>query len=171
MEEEFVTVKKAELDEIIHLAEKASTMNERSDWNKLSEMQGTPVLLSDYEHKAHLIDPARTKTHIQEPDDILHKDLSLSVLDRELAYIYGIKQTCSEEWLNLGFPNLAKRRKVHLQVKLAVFRSVGGIERFLQTASASASTDMNILNQNMRPEQAVEQKTGHSLGGFKKWFK
>lgn len=141
----------------------------QSEWD--SRNQDTePVLLSDYEHKAFLVNPMKQQILVR-PSDILDKDFSLSVLDQEQAFIYGIKATCSEEWLSLGFSKLSMRRKSHLKIKLGLFRSIGGIERFLQTGQANVSTEMDVMNNAIKPEQAVEKKTGTGMSSWREWFK
>jgi len=174
-EQETVTVRKDELDALIVRLQQSEQLNEvqeeSSDWDRLNKMSGSPILLSDFEHKAHLVNPSKLNRAMTDPEDALIQDIALSVLDKELAYIYGIKQTCSEEWLNLGFANLAMRRKVHVQIKTGIFRSVNGIERILQTANANISPEMSMIAQGMKPEDAAKQRTGLSMDGMKKWFK
>jgi len=143
--------------------------NERSDWDDRTDV-GDPILMSEFEHKGFLISPART-LNTRRPGSFASKELTLSVLDSELSFIYGIKQICAEEWANLGFHNLAERRDTHAKIKLGIRRSVGGIERFLQTATASASTDLQAMNNQTTTDKTVEQKTGHNINSWKNWFK
>lgn len=141
-----------------------------SDWDT-NRNSSEPVLLSDFEHKAFLVVPSKQMTIMSRPDDVLDKDMSLSILDQEQAFIYGIKAACSEEWLYLGFPKLAERRKAHIKIKLGLFRSVAGIERFLQTGQANVTTEMDLLSNSITPQQAVEKKTGsNAMGNIKKMF-
>ena len=91
-----------------------------SEWDNDVQQGNEPVLLSDFEHKAFLVTPARSKVHSITPEDILDKDFSLSILDQDQGFIYGIKATAAEEWNALGFVMLSRRRKAHLKIKLGL---------------------------------------------------
>jgi hypothetical protein len=139
----------------------------QSEWDE-TYSNPEPVLLSDYEHKAHLIRPDHVK--IKKMQDILDKDFALSILDSDETFIYKLKGTCAIDWVMLGYENLADQRKEHLKMALHLKRSTAGIERFLQTGIANVTTEMDMLSNKMTPEQAVEKKTGASIGGLRKWF-
>lgn len=142
------------------------------EWNDYDgSSEGTPTLLSEYEQKAFLISP-NAKKKLTNSVDLLTKEISLSYLDNETAFIYGNKLTASEEWFSLGFKSLAHRRQIHLLIKLGLKKSVDGFERLLQTAIAQAQIDLNPDGQGVLPSLHHEQNSGSSgYGGIQNPFK
>lgn len=142
---------------------------EENELDRFDESKDSPILLSDYEHKAFLVSSTKNiKMNI--PEDVLDKDLELSVLDKELAFIYSLKAGCVEDWGNLGLRQLARRRSVSLRLKLNLNRSIGGFERLLQTATPNVNAEMGLINGTNNPQQVAEQKAGFKMDGIKKWF-
>lgn len=132
----------------------------KDDWSKFDQEPAEPLLLSDFEHKAYLVTPHIKKEMIQ-PEDILAKELQLSYLDAELAYIYSAKASCAEEWRNLGLRNLSKRRLIHLIAKLSLLKSVEGFERLLQSGIPQLTADLGrpaSLQHGQQPQQ--QQQSG-----------
>jgi hypothetical protein len=115
------------------------------------------LLLSDFEHKAFLV-TTHIKNKITEPEDVLYKELQLSYLDPELAFIYSAKASCAEEWRNLGLTGLSKRRLTHLLAKLALLKSVEGFERKLQSGMLSLSGELGIPSGVPRNQQQQQQQ-------------
>lgn len=132
-----------------------------SDYSRVERRSNNPpVLLSDYEHKAYITQP-QLKPQMEKPDDVLTKDLRLSFIDSELAWIYSIKLTCAEEWRHLGMPNLATRRMTALVGKLSLFASVKGRERLLQSNPAISLRDE--LGQESQPTYPSEENNGGGI--------
>ena len=134
-------------------------VEQQDDWSKFDDEHHEPLLLSDYEHKAYLV-TTHMKKEVIEPDDILSKELQLSYLDPELAFIYSAKASCAEEWRNLGLQRLSKRRLAHLLAKLALLKSVEGFERKLQSGILSLSGELGIpsgVQRNQQPQQQQMQ--------------
>jgi len=126
-----------------------------SDIPDTTSSHGNPVLFSDYEHKAFLVNPNFEK--IRKIQDFLVKELSLSRIDNELATIYANKLDCIEEWFNLGFHNLAMRRFTNLLARLQINKSVGGFERALQTANVNAGVSLGE-EASLQPFGAEEEE-------------
>jgi hypothetical protein len=173
-QEKLVQIKEEDLKTLVEALNELNELKQdsgKSDWDKaVGSVQDSPILLSDPEHKAFLVNPVRSNS-LDNMADILDKDFSLSMIDRRQADVYGIQIECIEEWKELGFVHLATRRWVHLKGKMGINRSIAGIERFLQTANASATTEMQLANNQIKPEELAEKKSGFNMAGMKNWFK
>lgn len=135
----------------------AKSSSEKSDWEKYSELSDDDdILTTDYEHKQFLL-KQRIKKDIKNPEDMLTKELQTSFIDRNIAFIYSIKMTAAEGWRNVGYPQIAKRRMVHLLIRLGLLRSVDGFERILQTAATSAQLDVTSQQLALQQKQTDEK--------------
>lgn len=173
-QEKIVQIKEEDLRKLVDSFNELNEIKQdagKSDWDKaVGAVQDSPVLLSDPEHKAFLVNPNRSNA-LDNLSDILDKDFSLSLISNKQADVYGIQFECIEEWRELGFTHLATRRWLHLKGKMGINRSVEGRERFLQTANASATTAMELAAGNITPEQAAQKSSGFNFSGMKKWLK
>jgi hypothetical protein len=143
-----VTFTPDQLDELIEKI-RSNTREEEppeaTEWEMFQKMGGTmpEVLESDYEHKAWLLSSRFVDKKLFQLHDLIVKELSLANLpDSELALIYSFKMDCIEDWLSMGFTELAKQRLVHMLFRLRLSVSVEGREIILQHGSSNVG--MNI---------------------------
>lgn len=131
----------------------------------------TEIINNEYEQRVWLLSSKFTDKPDFSLQDLILKELALSnIPDLESAYIYSVKMDCVEEWNNIGFPNLAKRRLAKMLIRLQILRGVGGVERFLQSGHTAAS--MLVTNPQMErseymqiPEEEMNLPRGHGMGG------
>lgn len=153
------------MDTIKAQNEELNKLTEQTEIERFETMKGkTRIFISEQDHKGWLAEPS-VKSAIVSPEDLLSKDLQLSYMDDELAFIYGIKAACSEEWRQLGFMELSKQRMVHLNFKLSLLKSVDGFERVLQTASSSAHIQFRRKGLSFSPEGEEEDPQGQQTTG------
>ena len=107
------------------------TEERKSELNRIGSADNDPYINTEFDHKAFLTTP-RTRT-VKEPRDVLTKDLRLSFIDAEMAFIASNKLSAAEEWRSLGMEDLAERRLVHLVGLLSLNASIKGTERLLQS--------------------------------------
>lgn len=145
--------------------------NDSNEWNQYQQQQSTmsEFLESEWDHKSFLL-----STKFQDRDsamklhELVLKELSLSNLpDFELAMIYSIKMDCIEEWLSMGFYDLAKQRLTHMLFRLNLNKSIEALELMGQHGEAS----INITRQQQELErmgwdQDQEKKPKLGLGGI-----
>lgn len=134
-----------------------------TDWQQYDNNLDTEeaVLMSEYDHKAHLT-KARMKHTFTAPEDLLTKELNLSQLpDTEITYIYILKITAAEDWRFLGMTGLSKRRAVHLNMRLALYRSINALERILQAGVPNVRADVEAGLEMKR--QSLEENKEPSL--------
>lgn len=121
-----------------------------SEWEQFQKMGGTmpEVLESDYEHRAWLLSSRFVDMDAIKLHHLVLKELSLANLpDTELALIYSFKMDCIEDWLSLGFTDLAKQRLVHMLFRLKLSVSVDAKELVLQHGSSNVSMAMPMEQQ------------------------
>lgn len=113
-----------------------------SEWRSFQKMgMNMPnVLETDYEHKAWLL----TSKFLDKPTIQLHdlaiKELRIANLpDTELALVYAFKMDCVEDWLSVGYGDLAKQRLIHMLFRLGLSVSVDAKELTLQHGQSNVS--------------------------------
>jgi len=143
-------------------------MAPKSDLRRFEEEISQPVMYTDYDHKAFIVTTS-IKNQLQKSEDLLIKELQTGFIDPELAFIYSTKLSCAEEWLGLGFGKLAKRRAVHVLIKMNINKSIGGFERRLQ-AGMPIGEDI-ITESEKLSKKPIEEQQQDLLGGMKKLFK
>lgn len=146
---------------------KATEKRQESDWNTINEDTDT-IVLSPEERQLTLIHP-KNRGDMTEIKDFVDKDFAMSWLDdSEDSYINSIYADASENWRNMGFFRLGRRRYLRIKQRLYLKRSVNGKESQLQRAAGinfdatqNIPNQMQQLNQNMGPE---EEKSGGIFG-------
>jgi len=132
----------------------------QSIYDSFDSFSSQPVLVGDQDKDAWIGNPT-VKAGIVNPVDVLTKDLRMSFLDPELAFICHILHECSEEWRNHGMKRLATRRMVSLVGLLSLFASVDGKERMMQgKPSISFQGDlqeMKNMRRSMNPQDEEEK--------------
>jgi len=143
-----------------------------SDWDAL-ETSGenySEVVQSDPEHRVYLLNTRNFDKKKLSLSDLLMKELTISFLpDPEVAFIYAVKMDCTQEWLSMGFTNLAKSRLFRVMSRLQLARSVQGRERVYQGGGTNTSM-MLMPPQQERQEYMPMQEEGFQmpkLGGGK----
>lgn len=142
-----------------------------SDWNTINE-DTDPIVLSPEERQLTLIHP-KNRGDMTNIKDFVDKDFAMSWLDdSEDSYISSIYADASENWRNMGFFRLGRRRYLRIKQRLYLKRSVNGRESQLQRANGiqfdmtqNIPQQMQQLNQNMANE---EEKSGGIFGFLKK---
>jgi len=108
---------------------KNQTIEENDEWSELEKISSVPPIETDFEHKIWLITPESKQSLI----DKFLKELVLSNIDEEYAYILinylDIINTLEE----MGMEELAIKKLNELRSRLLLQRSIGGVERLLQS--------------------------------------
>lgn len=138
---------------------------DKSDWKRFEEMPIEPMVTSEFEHKMELL-KTPIKKKILEPEDILTTALQLSRIDSDSAYIYVQKASAAQEWRQLGFEELAKARLADLMLRFSISKSIGGFERAMQTAGATAHVEFSE-KEGVRFSPQEDEDEGGGGGGLK----
>jgi hypothetical protein len=137
----------ADVEEKVEKEEKLTKQKTSDDeenfesWDAYERLESaTDVVESDPAHRVWLLSSKFFDKPVLKLHDLVLKELALSIIpDGDLAYAYAIKMDCIEEWLNMGFPELAKRRLAHMLFRLQLLRSIEGIERITQGGGTATS--------------------------------
>jgi hypothetical protein len=127
------------------------TPPEINEWDEYESQKAVADYIdSEWSHKSYLLSTKFVDKDTLKLHDLVLKELSLSNLpDTEIAFIYSVKMDCIEEWLAMGFYDLAKQRLVHMLFRLRLMTSVEGLELIAQHGSSAISMSMD----RMMPER------------------
>lgn len=139
----------------------------RSEWDDYERQKGmSDYLDSEWSHKSYLLSTKFIDKEVLYLHELVLKELSLSNLpDTEIAFIYAVKMDCIEEWMSMGFYDLAKQRLTHMLFRLRLMTSVEGLELIAQHGTSAISMSMERLQperEGMNEED--EQGKKKSLG-------
>lgn len=121
-----------------------------SEWKTFQKMgMNMPdVLETDYEHKAWLLTSKFLDKPTMQLHDLAIKELRIANLaDTELALIYAFKMDCVEDWLSVGYGDLAKQRLMHMLFRLGLSVSVDAKELTLQHGQSNVSMTLPMGEQ------------------------
>jgi hypothetical protein len=144
---------------------------EHNEWvtYENSQHQSTDYLENEWDHRSYLLGTKYYEKDVMQLHELVLKELSLSNLpDTELAFIYSVKMDCIEEWLSMGFYELAQQRLVHMLFRLRLMTSVEALELIAQhgTSAISMSMDRGEMQREGLPDQEQEGRTRLGLGGI-----
>lgn len=142
--------------------------NEWESYEK-SQHQTTDYLENEWDHRSYLLGTKYYEKDVMLLHELVLKELSLSNLpDTELAFIYSVKMDCIEEWLSMGFYELAQQRLVHMLFRLRLMTSVEALELIAQhgTSAISMSMDRGEMQREGMQEPEQEHRARLGLGGI-----
>jgi hypothetical protein len=140
--------------------EATKVQSQLSEYEMFDSESDEPILVTDQDKSAWIGTP-KVKNKIIDARDVLTKDLRMSFIDKELAFIMGLWLEASEEWNNHGLHRLSNRRLVALVGHLSLFSSVEGKERIMQgEPSINFDTSMNELR-SMRSDSPTQDEQGN----------
>lgn len=144
---------------------------EENEWKTYSKRQRMPseYLENEWEHKSYLLATSFYDKTVMELHDLVLKELALSNLpDYELSYIYSVKMDCVEEFLSMGFPELAKQMLVRIIFRLRLLTSVEGLELIGQhgTSAISMTMDRQDMSRFNPDEEQPQKKSKLGLGSI-----
>lgn len=141
---------------------------EPNEWSKYEkhQYQMSEYLENEWDHKSWMLTTKFYDREIIQLHELVLKELSLSNLpDTELAFIYAVKMDCIEEWLSMGFTELAKQRLVHMLFRLRLLTSVDAVELVGQHGTSTMSMSMDretAQREGMQEEEQNKPKFGLS---------
>ena len=151
-----------------------STKPEKSDWEKFEDLAGDShdYIETPYEQKAWLLTTRFKDKPVMDLRDLVLKELATSYIqDPEQALIYSIKMDCVEEWLSLGFHDLAKSRLVHMLFRLYLAKSIGGIENIAQHGTSSIGMSLDREDRERQPMDQYNEPQQQQQGSGGQRFK
>lgn len=148
-------------------------IRELNEWDEYERTQGiSDYVENEWAHKTYMLGTKFVDKEIIKLHDLVLKELALSNLpDTEIAFIYAVKMDCIEEWLSMGFLDLAKQRLVHMLFRLKLMTSVEGLELIAQHGTSSIAMSMDRLQPSREgfPEDEGEEQKGKKKSiGIKK---
>lgn len=155
---------KKNLDDYVD-AEPADDDDEQSEMEKFEE-DADETILSDYDHRVYLLATKHLKD-LKKIQNVLNRDLAISKIDAEFAYIFSLRIQCIEEWIELGLYQFALKRMVSLVARLNLMRSIDGFERILQSNNGLAgSIDLTpIAQESLNYNRIYEEEEQQGRGG------
>lgn len=144
---------------------------EKNEWISYEKAQKNPTeyLESEWEHKSWLLTTKFYDEDVMRLHDLVVKELALSnIPDYELAYIFSVKMDCVEEFLSMGFSDLAKQMLVRILFRLRLLTSVEGLELIGQhgTSAISMSMDRQEMPRQNYDEEQQPKKSKLGLGSI-----
>jgi len=138
----------------------------QSEWEEYQNTKGMSTYVdSEWMHKSQLLNTRFVDKETFQLHDLVLSELSLSNFpDTEIAFIFAVKMDCIEEFLSMGFSNLAKQELVHLLFRLRLMTSVEGLELIAQHGTSAISMSMDRLAPERKQLGDNEEEKKRSLG-------
>lgn len=110
---------------------------EPNDYDLMEREDEEPILNTEYEHKYEMARP-KINRRLIDAASMLDKELRLSRVDTDQAFIFPLYLEAANALRKLGFQESADDLNAYVKIKMSVLASVNGFERNRQTFAGSA---------------------------------